>query len=101
MRMLVTAKFPHEPFNTMTRKGEVGKVINKIMEELKPETVYFTEIKGHRTAMMIVDVADPTKVPMIGEPWFLIFNADVSYHVVMKPDDLQKANLDALGKKWG
>jgi hypothetical protein len=101
MKMLVHAKFPHEPFNTMTKKGEVGKVINKILEEIKPEVIYFTEYKGRRGAIMIVDVPDPSKVPSVSEPWFLMFNADVSFHVVMKPDDLQKANLDALGKKWG
>lgn len=100
MKMLVHAKFPHEPFNTMTRNGEVGKVINRILEEMKPEAVYFTEYKGRRGAIMIVDVADPFKVPMIAEPWFLMFNANVSFHIVMKPEDLQKANLDALGKKW-
>jgi hypothetical protein len=101
MKMLVHAKFPHEPFNTMTKKGEVGKVINKILEEIKPEAIYFTEYKGRRGAIMIVDVPDPSKVPSVSEPWFLMFNADVSFHVVMKPEDLQKANLDALGKKWG
>ena len=49
---------------------------------------------------MIVDVADASKVPAIAEPWFLSFNADVSFHIVMSPEDLGRAGLDAIGKKW-
>ena len=40
------------------------------------------------------------KLNHILEPWFLAFNADVEFHVVMTPDDLGRAGLDALGKKW-
>ena len=49
---------------------------------------------------MIVDVAEPSKVPALAEPWFLSFNADVEVHIVMSPDDLGRAGLDAIGKKW-
>jgi hypothetical protein len=47
-----------------------------------------------------VDVADPSKVPSLAEPWFLSFNADVEFHIVMTPDDLGRAGLDTMGKKW-
>ena len=85
MRMLLHAKFPHEPFNTA---------------EMKAEAVYFTEYDGRRGAIMIVDVAEPSAVPALAEPWFLAFNADVSIHIVMSPQDLGRAGLDAIGKKW-
>jgi hypothetical protein len=49
---------------------------------------------------MIADVAEPSDVPRISEPWFLIFNADVKFHIVMSPDDLEKAGLEELAKKW-
>jgi hypothetical protein len=49
---------------------------------------------------MIVDVANPSDVPALAEPWFLSFNADVTFHIVMSPEDLARAGLDALGKKW-
>jgi hypothetical protein len=41
-----------------------------------------------------------SQIPALAEPWFLNFNADVEFHPVMVPEDLAKANLDALGKKW-
>jgi hypothetical protein len=50
---------------------------------------------------MIVDLADPSKIPALAEPWFLSFNADVSIHVVMSPEDLGRSGLEALAKKWG
>lgn len=100
MRMLVHVKIPHEPFNTAVRNGAVGKTMQRILDEIKPEAVYFTEYDGRRGAVMIVEVADPSKVPVIAEPWFLSFNADVEFHIVMSPEDLGRAGLDALGKKW-
>lgn len=45
-------------------------------------------------------LADPSKVPAIAEPWFLSFNAQVEFHVVMSVEDLARAGLDAMGKKW-
>ena len=51
--------------------------------------------------VLIVDVADPTKVPSIAEPFFLTFSARVKFHIVMGPDDLAQAGLDELGEKWG
>jgi hypothetical protein len=100
MRMLVHVKIPHESFNKAVRNGTVGKTMQRILDEIKPEAVYFTEYYGQRSAIMIVDLADPSKVPGIAEPWFLSFNADVEFHIVMSPEDLSRAGLDALGKKW-
>jgi hypothetical protein len=75
--------------------------MNKILETIKPEATYFTEADGRRSVLMIVDLADPSKVPALAEPWFLAFNAEVRFQVVMMPQDLQRAGLDDLGKKWG
>jgi hypothetical protein len=48
-----------------------------------------------------VDVADPSRVPAIAEPFFLTFNASVEFHIVMSPEELAKAGLNDLGKKYG
>ena len=100
MRMLLQVKFPHESFNAAVKNGTIGKTMQSIMNEIKPEAVYFTEYGGQRSAIMIVDLPDPSSVPKIAEPWFLSFNADVEFHIVMSPEDLGRAGLEALGKKW-
>jgi hypothetical protein len=100
MRMLFHVKFPHEPFNAAVKDGTAGTKIRRILDELKPEAVYFTEFQGRRGAIMIANLDDPSKIPAIAEPWFLTFNADCELHVVMTPEDLAKSGLDELGKKW-
>lgn len=100
MRMLMDITMPHEPFNSMVRDGIAGRKINEILETVKPEAAYFTEQDGKRTAILIVELSDPSKVPALAEPWFLTFNADVKFRIVMTPDELKNADLDAIGKKW-
>jgi hypothetical protein len=101
VRMLLNVSLPHEPFNTAVRKGTVGETIDKILKAIKPEAVYFTEQDGHRGAVLIVNVEDPSQVPALAEPWFLHFQADCKFRIVMTPEDLQRAGLSELGKKWG
>ena len=100
MRMLLKVKIPHEEFNQAVRDGTVGLKVRRILEDIKPEAVYFTEHNGQRGAILIIDLIDPSKVPALAEPWFLTFHADVEFHIVMTPEDLQEAGLEELGKKW-
>ena len=100
MRMLLNVDFPPEAFNQAVKDGTVGQKIRRILEDTKPEAVYFTEQNGRRGAILIVDLAESSQVPAWFEPWFLAFNADVEFHIAMTPDDLQKAGLEELGKKW-
>ena len=100
MRMLVEVRMPHAEFNEAVRDGSAGQKLGRILDELKPEAVYFTELKGHRGAILIVNVDDPAQIPRVSEPFFLLFNADVKFHIVMSPDDLKRAGLEELGKKW-
>jgi hypothetical protein len=98
--MLLHVRLPHEPFNTMVKDGTAGKKIQRILQEQKPEAAYFTEYQGRRGGILIVNVENPSQVPAFSEPWFITFNADCEFHIVMTPEDLAKAGLDELGKKW-
>lgn len=100
MRILMYARIPHETFNAAVRDGTAGQKLSRILEATKPEAVYFTEIDGRRGAVMVINLDDPSKVPMFAEPWFLTFNANVEFRAVMTPEELARAGLEALGKKW-
>jgi len=100
MKMLMNVKFPHEPFNTLVREGTAGEVLRKILDDLTPESIYFVEQGGTRAAVAIIDVADASQIPSLAEPFFLKFNADCKFRIAMSPEDLGKAGLDKLGKKW-
>jgi len=99
--MLLDVTMPHEKFNAAVRDGTAGAKLGRILEAIKPEAVYFTEQDGRRGALLVVDVADSSKIPALAEPWFLTFNADVKLRIAMTPDDLGRAGLGELGKKWG
>jgi hypothetical protein len=98
--MLLHVRIPHEEFNTAVRDGSAEKKMKQILEQTKPEAVYFTEYDGRRGAIMIINIKDPSEVPRFAEPWFLSFNADVQFHIAMTPEELGRAGLEKLGKKW-
>jgi len=98
--MLVDFEMPLEPFNTMVKNGTAGATIEKALGDIKPEVVYFSNRDGKRGGTMIVDVSEPSRVPGIAEPLFLAFDASVSFRIVMSPEDLAKAGLEELGRKY-
>jgi hypothetical protein len=101
MRMIMQVQFPIEPFNTAVRNGTAAAKIKKILDDAKPEAVYFTAHHGHRGGILVVDLQHASDIPRFAEPWFLGFNAEVEFRAAMTPEDLAHAGLDALGKKWG
>ena len=100
MRILMNVKMPHKEFNAAVKDGSAGSKLQRILEEIKPEAVYFTEQNGGRGAVLVVDLADASKIPALAEPWFLTFNADVEFRICMTPADLEKSGLDEIGKRW-
>lgn len=100
MRMLMNVSVPVERFNERLRDGSANKVLASIVEAMKPEAIYFTEQDGQRGAVAIVEVADPSKIPGLAEPWFLAFNAKVEFRIAMTIDDLKRSGLDEASRKW-
>jgi hypothetical protein len=73
----------------------------RILEETKPEAAYFTSKDGNRGGYLIYNMSQASEIPRLAEPWFLTFEAKVEFMPAMTPEDLQKAGLDELAKKWG
>lgn len=101
MRMMMNVTIPHEPFNTLVREGKAGEVIGRILDQIRPEAVYFTEVEGRRGLVAIVDIPEPSKVPSYAEPFFMSFNAECKIRIVMGPEELQSAGLAEIGERWG
>lgn len=100
MRFILQVSFCAEKFNATVRAGTVDKTIGRILEETKPEAVYFCAINGNRGAIMIINMKDNSELPRYAEPWFLHFNATIDIQPAMLPEDLKKAGLGELSKKW-
>jgi hypothetical protein len=90
MRFLFKISLPVEAGNAAAKKDGL-KAIQNIIEQQKPEAVYFLAESGKRTAMMIINMEDASEIPAIAEPWFLALNASIDAVPVMVPADLQKA----------
>ena len=100
MRMIMHVDFPPEPFNTLVRNGTAGAALQKALNDVKPEAAYFSEENGRRGAVLIVDVPEASRIPALAEPFFLTLNADVRFRIAMTPEDLAKAGLESIGKKY-
>jgi len=101
MRFVMHVSLPVEKFNQAVRDGSAGKKVAKILDELKPEAAYFCAQDGKRGGFLIVNLANTSEIPQFAEPWFLNFDATVEFLPTMTPDDLARAGLEELGKKWG
>ncbi len=100
MRMMMLVQFPVEPFNTLARNGTAGAKIKEILEAIKPEATYFSDLHGRRGGILIVNLDSPSDIPKLSEPFFLTFNAELEFRAVMTPEDLAKSGLDELARQW-
>ena len=102
MRFLLKVNIPVEAGNNAAKAGELGSTIQSILEDLKPEAVYFTDNNGQRTGFIFLEMKDASQIPAIAEPWFLAFNASIEIHPVMVPKDLAKAGpaIDRAVEKY-
>lgn len=100
MRFIAHVVFPVGTFNAAMRDGSAGKKIGRILEETKPEAAYFTSKGGARGGYVIYNISHASELPRLAEPWFLSFDASIEFMPAMIPEDLQKAGLDDLAKKW-
>ena len=65
--------------------GSLSKTIQAILEEQKPEAVYFVAEGGKRTGYLFLDLKSTADIPGIAEPWFLAFNASIEATPAMTP----------------
>lgn len=103
MRFLLKVNIPVEAGNAAARAGKLGKTVEAILAELKPEAAYFTSDHGQRTGFIVLDMEDASQIPAIAEPWFLAFNATLDFRPVMVPADLAKAGtaIERAVKNYG
>jgi hypothetical protein len=90
MRFLLKVSIPTEAGNQRVLDGSLGKTIESILDDLKPEAAYFAEEQGARTGFIFCNIKDESQIPAIAEPWFLAFGARVELHPAMTLADLKK-----------
>jgi hypothetical protein len=102
--MLLRVSIPVETGNAAAKAGTLGSTVEKILADLKPEAAYFlNDDNGNRSGSIVFDMKDSSQIPAIAEPWFLAFNAKVSFRPVMNPQDLATAgpSITKAGQQYG
>lgn len=90
MRTMIKVTVPVEAGNKALQEGTLPKVISDALERLRPEAAYFLPDRGIRSAIMVIDIKDPSEIPSIAEPFFTQLNAAVEFTPVMNAEDLKK-----------
>ena len=104
MRMLLRVSIPVETGNAAAKAGTLGSTVERILADLKPEAAYFfADDNGNRSGSIVFDMKDSSQIPAVAEPWFLAFNAKVSFRPVMNPQDLAAAgpSIAKAGQQYG
>lgn len=103
MRMLLKVNFPTPEGNEAIKSGAIPNTLKQILDEINPEAAYFAEDNGERTAFLFVDLAEPSDLPRVAEPFFHAFNARLTARPAMTLDDLAKAGpaIERAVKNYG
>lgn len=88
MRTLLKISVPVEAGNDSIKSGTLPKTLEATLSQLKPEAAYFFTENGKRTALIFFDLKDPSDIPVIAEPLFMGFNAEIEFKPVMNQADL-------------
>jgi hypothetical protein len=94
MRTMLKVQMAVEKGNQAVQNGTLAKVMDSVMHEFKPEAAYFYPESGKRTCLMVLDLKDPSQIPVLVERFFMELNAEVTLTPVMNAEDL-KQGLEA------
>jgi hypothetical protein len=95
--MMIQLTIPADVGNAHVKNGTLGTTIKSILDEMRPESAYFTTVNGQRGGYIVVDVKDASEIPKLAEPFFLAFQSEIDFQPVMTPQDLEAA-LPAIEK---
>ncbi|MFF8376037.1 hypothetical protein ACF07V_07915 [Streptomyces sp. NPDC015661] len=90
MRMLLKITMDTSASNEAIRQGKLLNTLESTLRELDAEAAYFTVEDGCRTGYIFFDLADPSQMPKISEPFFMGLDARIHYSPVMNPEELRK-----------
>lgn len=90
MRFMLIVRMSTEMANATVREGRVGDLLQRSIEQLQPEAAYFGPLDGMRTAFLVFNLDDPSKIPAISEPFYQELGARLDFIPVMTPEDLAR-----------
>ncbi len=89
MRTLMKVKIPTAAGNEAIRNGSLPEIVGNALAALKAEAAYFTSEDGMRTALIFFDMTDASDIPSAAEPFYMAFDALITFAPVMNADDMR------------
>ncbi len=83
-------RFDDATYPAAVRDGRIGDALQRAMERLQPEAAYFGPMDGRRTAFLVIDLDDPSRIPAISEPFFQEMGASVDFIPVMTAEEVAR-----------
>jgi len=90
MKFLVRLHMPTEHGNKLLQDPDFAKKLEGMLNQIKPEAVYFTPIEGERGIYMIVNLASADMMARTFEPVWQTLNCKLDATPVMELADLKK-----------
>jgi hypothetical protein len=90
MRMMLKVVVDTAAGNEALRNGSLAKIVQTVVEQLKPEAAYFAPEDGQRAMFLVFDLANPSQIPAVVEPMFVGSRARVTLTPCMNYEDLQQ-----------
>jgi hypothetical protein len=96
MRVMLNVTMNTEKSNALVESGQMGGVIQGIMENLKPEAAYFHPRNGGRSITMFLELTESAALPSVVEPFWSQLGATVEITPCMNAQELGEG-LGRLG----
>jgi hypothetical protein len=90
MKFLLRLHMPTEHGNKTLQDPNFPKKMESVLNQIKPEAVYFSSIDGERGITMIVNLPSADMIATIAEPLWMTFNCKLDFEPLMELADLQK-----------
>ena len=87
MRFLISARVPTQKTNALIQEGRFPQTFQSIVEDLQPETAYFTDMDGARGAYFVVNVEEPSEMASKTETLLQGLGAEIRIQFVWTPED--------------
>ena len=81
---------PVEKGNEAAKDGSLGRAIDALIKQVKPEAAYFMVEQGKRAGIIVFNESDQSRLPKINEPLFAKLNAAIEIYPVLTLEDLKK-----------
>ena len=89
MRTLMKVRIPTAAGNEAIKNGSLPEIVGKALATLNAEAAYFTSEDGLRTALIFFDMTDSSEIPSAAEPFYMAFDAEITFAPVMNADDMR------------